>query len=331
MATTRLIPAAAAALAGLMMSAPSAHAIPRTFVSGAGSGAACTRAAPCATFQAAHDATDAGGEVNCVDAGEYGGVTITKSITIDCAGTVGSILAGGIGTAVTINTANVVVRLRNLNINGMVLGTAGIRFGNGAALFVENCVIAAFNSGVPGDGIGIRFAPPTGVTAQLYVTDSMVSGNGRVADGGGIVIQPAGTGTARVSIKRSHLENNTYGIFANGTGGTGSISVQVHDSVSAGSVGDGISAYTTAGAAVASITLERSSSLLNGGNGILAQGSGAFVSLADSTVMSNGTGLRQGSGGSIRSYGDNQLTGNVSDAVCDTISCTIPAEVLTLK
>src|SRR3954469_14065086 len=110
-----------ASIATLLMASDSspAHAIPRTFVSGSGGGAVCSRAAPCATFQAAHDATDSGGEINCVDAGDYGGVTITKSITIDCAGTVGGISGALVATAVTINTASVVVRLRNLTLNGM--------------------------------------------------------------------------------------------------------------------------------------------------------------------------------------------------------------------
>src|SRR5689334_20032246 len=104
-----------------------AHAIPRTFVSGTGAGVACTRAAPCATFSAAHTATDVNGEINCLDAGDFGPLTITKSITIDCAGTAAVISTSGIG--VTINTAGVVVRLRNLMIKG--LGTdsgPGIKF-----------------------------------------------------------------------------------------------------------------------------------------------------------------------------------------------------------
>jgi len=35
-------------------------------------------------FQVAHNATNPGGEINCVDPGEYGGLVITKVITIDC-------------------------------------------------------------------------------------------------------------------------------------------------------------------------------------------------------------------------------------------------------
>src|SRR5947209_11059218 len=103
----------ATGILGFLLSAPVAQAIPRTFVSGTGSGTTCTRTTPCATFQAAHDATDAGGEVNCVDAGEFGAVTVTKSITIDCTGTVGTVATTT--PSISINAAGAVVRLRGLD------------------------------------------------------------------------------------------------------------------------------------------------------------------------------------------------------------------------
>src|SRR5689334_22627863 len=71
-----------------------ANAIPRTFVSGTGSGTTCTRAAPCASFATAQTATDLGGEINCVDAGVFPPAVITKSLTIDCTGTLGATASG---------------------------------------------------------------------------------------------------------------------------------------------------------------------------------------------------------------------------------------------
>ena len=44
----------------------------------------------------------------------------------------------------------------------------------------------------------------------------------------------------------------------------------------------------------------------------------AFVFLANSTVMSNVTGLKA-SGGTIVSYQDNHLTGNVTDGAPNTV------------
>src|SRR3954462_8721482 len=88
--------------AAFALVASSAHAIPRTFVSATGGGAACTRAAPCATFQAAHDATDPNGEITCLNSADFGVVIIIKSITIDCTGALGTITVST-GTGVTIN------------------------------------------------------------------------------------------------------------------------------------------------------------------------------------------------------------------------------------
>src|SRR5689334_18173709 len=109
MSTIACLPAAAM-LALVALVAP-AHAIPTTFVSQTGGGTACTRAAPCASFQAAHDVTDAGGQIICVDPGVFNAAIITKSITIDCSGTIGATASG-----FQVNAPGAVVRLRGLSI-----------------------------------------------------------------------------------------------------------------------------------------------------------------------------------------------------------------------
>jgi hypothetical protein len=56
----------------------------RTWVSGVGDDAnPCSRTAPCKTFPGAISKTAAGGEIDVLDPGGFGSVTITKSITID--------------------------------------------------------------------------------------------------------------------------------------------------------------------------------------------------------------------------------------------------------
>src|SRR6201988_2807710 len=104
-------------------SIPQAQAT-RTWVSGVGDDVnPCSRTAPCKTFAGAISKTAAGGEINCLDPAGYGSVTITKSITIDCAGTLGSILNSSVNginindsASGTPNTADVTIR--NLSING---------------------------------------------------------------------------------------------------------------------------------------------------------------------------------------------------------------------
>jgi len=65
-----------------------------------------------------------GGEIDCLDPGGFGTVTITKAITIDCHEVLAGILSAGV-PAITINAAGANVRLRNLNIDGFETGTKG--------------------------------------------------------------------------------------------------------------------------------------------------------------------------------------------------------------
>ena len=74
-------------LIAAVFSAPTAPAqaqAPRTFVSAAGSDSnPCSFAAPCRHFQAAVNATSAGGEVDALDPAGYGPITISQAITIE--------------------------------------------------------------------------------------------------------------------------------------------------------------------------------------------------------------------------------------------------------
>src|SRR5258708_39937938 len=91
MRTIVLLSAVGAMLAAMLPGTP-AQAAPRTWVSGTGSGGACTRSSPCADFNLAYNATDPGGEINCVDAGDFAGIHLTfpQSSPIHCAGTAGT-------------------------------------------------------------------------------------------------------------------------------------------------------------------------------------------------------------------------------------------------
>src|SRR5215510_4002548 len=85
------------AVAVLLSAAPAHAQATRTFVSGVGNDAdPCSRTAPCRTFAGAIVKTFINGEIDCLDPGGYGAVTITKSITIDCGTTLGSILASSV-------------------------------------------------------------------------------------------------------------------------------------------------------------------------------------------------------------------------------------------
>src|SRR5215218_8354713 len=112
---------AVALVSVLMQASPAQAQATRTWVSGIGDDAnPCSRTAPCKTFAGAISKTDARGEIDVIDPGGFGAVTITKSITID--GGIGSgwasILASGTSGIIINATASDIVTLRNLSING---------------------------------------------------------------------------------------------------------------------------------------------------------------------------------------------------------------------
>src|SRR5262245_34601026 len=121
----------------------------RTWVSGLGDDAnPCSRTAPCKTFAGAISKTIAGGEIDALDPGGFGAVTITKAITIDGGGQIASVLASGTNGIVVQAGTNDVVTLRNLQLNGIRAsgngGLNGVLFLSGNALHVDNCNIFGF-------------------------------------------------------------------------------------------------------------------------------------------------------------------------------------------
>lgn len=297
---------------------PAAGQATRTWVSGVGDDAnPCSRTAPCKTFAGAISKTAAGGEISVLDPGGFGGVTITKSISIVAESAEGGVLVSGTNAIVINAGVNDVVHLRGLIIEGVGTGLNGIRFLAGAALHVENCVITDFRAGSAGNGHGISFRPSG--SSELYVSDTMVGNNGTGSNGGGILVQPTGTGSARVALNRVRMENNVFGFQANGTGSTGGIKVTVFDSVAAGNSFSGFTGTMSAGGAVVDLSIDRSVSANNGTTGVAAGGSLTTVRISNMTINGNGTGLQSVSSGVLASYANNQVDGNTSDGAPSAI------------
>ena len=118
----------------------------RTWVSGVGDDAnPCSRTAPCKTFAGAISKTAPAGEINVLDPGGFGAVTITKSITIDgSGGSIAGVLVSGTNGIVVNAPAGSVVVLRNLDINGLGTGLNGITHVGGGDLHVENTRVYNF-------------------------------------------------------------------------------------------------------------------------------------------------------------------------------------------
>jgi Right handed beta helix region len=284
---------AAGALGMLTASSALAQAT-RTWVSGTGDDAnPCSRTAPCKTFAGAISKTAPSGEINVLDPGGFGAVTITKAITIDGSPVISGVLVSGTNGIVVAAGANDVVILRGLDIDGLGTGLAGINFVNGKALHVEDCRIYGFT------GSGISFAPPG--TSDLFVTHSTIRNNGA----GGIDVIPNGASAfAYAALDDVRLLGNLRGVRAQ-DGAT----VSITRSIVSGSTANGIIAISTTRAA--SMSIDGSISTINGGVGVYSGGALATVRITNSMVTDNaGVGLL-GAGGAIVSFGNNRVAGNL--------------------
>jgi hypothetical protein len=257
----------------------------------------CSRTAPCKTFAGAISKTATNGEINVLDPGGFGGVTITKSITISSEGFEAGVLVSGTNAIVINAPATAVVVLRGLDIEGLGTGLNGIRFLAGGALHVEDCTINNFTR------IGIDFEPSG--ASELFVVDTIVRNTQPAgASVGAILVKPTATGSARATIARSQLLNNQFGLRIEG----GS-KVSVIDSAASANDTNGFLAVGTA-VGIAELTLESSTASNNVLSGVRANQAGAIVYISNMSISGNGDGLSVAGGGAIVSSGNNSVDGN---------------------
>jgi len=188
--------------------APAAEAqATRTWVSGVGDDAnPCSRTAPCKTFAGAISKTAASGEINVMDPGGFGAVTITKAITIRSDHIEAGVLVAGTNGIVVSAGATDTVVLEGLDIDGTTTGLNGVSVTSGSQVYVIRCAIRRFSQN------GINMASNT-TNARIFVLDSIVNLNG-----GGINVQ--GNGTPNLATVQNTLfgSNVTFAAQANGAG-----------------------------------------------------------------------------------------------------------------
>lgn len=293
----------------LIMSAGSAQAqASRTWISGVGDDAnPCSRTAPCKTFAGAISKTAAGGEINCLDPGGFGAVTITKSISLVCDYTEGGILISGTNGIIINAPAGSIVTLKGLDIECLGTGLNGIdHIGAGITLHIHKVQVRNCRGS---GGNGILIAPSSGL-AKVSVADSYITDNGNNTANAGILIRPTGGASANTSVSRVHFENNTNGILLTNSGGGGVSNLVVKDSVVTASSTNGIAVSSNSAAMVA--TVDNTMVSFNVGAGIAVTNAGATLRVGGSTIAGNVTGVSN-SGGTLQSFKNNAIAGNGAD------------------
>jgi len=277
----------------------------RTWVSGVGDDVnPCSRTAPCKTFAGAISKTAPGGEINCLDPAGFGAVTITKSITIDCTGTLGGILASST-TGVIVNGANVVVTLRGLEINGgppNLPGVNGVRVLQANRVSIEDSTIYNFLGASP-NGFGV-IVNNTSTLIRVNIRNTVIRNNGTATSGGGIRLAPTGAGSAQLTMEDVQLLGSFRGLSVGATGTTAGNTVYMTGSRIIGNFDNGIDVQTNANAV--NLMIE-DSAIVNNLRGIVLAGAGASARIGSSTVMGNGPATAVSGGATVLSYRNNQI------------------------
>jgi hypothetical protein len=182
----------------------------RTWVSGVGDDAnPCSRTAPCKTFAGAISKTASRGEISVLDPGGFGGVTITKPITIRGRGATASALVSGTNAIVVNAGANDRVSLVGLDIIGIGTGLNGVRVLNAGRVSIRDVEISGFIRAA------VVVAPGSGGAPRVMINRSTFSENGI-----GVLAGPESNGATRIglSIRNSDISDNHCGIVASSRG-----------------------------------------------------------------------------------------------------------------
>ncbi|NVO13256.1 MAG: right-handed parallel beta-helix repeat-containing protein [Rhodoplanes sp.] len=285
---------------GIAVATPAHAQASRTWVSGVGDDAnPCSRTAPCKTFAGAISKTAALGEINCLDPGGFGAVTITKSITIDCHEVFASILNSGTNGIIinfdSFTDARRTVRIRNINFNGVDTGLNGIRIlgaagAAGSEVFIEDCLI---DGNFGGTGTGITDERTGGGT--LAVLNTTVRNVGVT----GIRLPGAAT-RIDASVDNVRVYNASFGIVA----GT-NVKMMITRSLLFGNTQAGI-----AGSAGSEVNIDHT---VVSSNGIGVSG-GGIVRLSNTDIAFNATAVS----GATQSFGNNRISGNTNVGTAPT-------------
>lgn len=286
----------------------------RTWVSGVGDDAnPCSRTAPCKTFAGAISKTAPGGEIDALDPGGFGALTITKSITLDGGGgQVASVLVQGTNGIVVAAGANDVVIIRNMRLDGLLgggngnAGLNGIRWISGKQLVVENCVIFGFSQ----NGIDIEKSDG----GQAHIINTNVENNGpNGSQLAGVFISNT-VNTVSVDIDGLHTVGNTNGVLAKDFS-----KVSIRDSIAAGNTTDGFVVQSNSSPVATPATMDIVSSMASNNTVAGVQAGGAVtggastMSITNVSSYGNGLSFSIGPGGTINTSANNYFFSNIAN------------------
>jgi hypothetical protein len=281
----------------------------RTWVSGVGDDVnPCSRTAPCKTFAGAISKTAPAGEINCLDPGGFGALTINKALTIKCQYTEGGVLVGPTNGIVINAGVNDRVTLKGLDIFGgnasNLTALSGVKVLSARQVNIIDTEISRFQVGV--DII------PTSAQTSTVIANSHIHDTGvgvRNVPGNNLI-----TFTSAV-LRNDNIQDNVCGVAVSSQGGIGTAVPNATDCDTN---------TTLSGINKLAIVDVFHTGLNFNGTGLLSRGSAATGEIAYDDITGNGNfGLHRLDAGTIRTF--TPATNVVSNnAASDAPSTTAP-------
>ena len=264
----------------------------RTWISGVGDDVnPCSRTAPCKTFAGAISKTSTGGEIDCLDPGGFGTLTITKPITLDCGAGVGGILAAGTnGIVVNTGGASDYIMIRNVTLEGSGTGLSGIYILAGSHVYLEHVKIHNFVN----FGVQVVASAPV----NLAMTDVTITADN--ATGGGVSMTTT-SGLATAELINVRIWNTHPGL----QGRVNSVWTVQDSDLSY----NGVAAKTLEAGSIINLT---KCQINNNGAGAVQSVAGSTIRVMSSTLSQNGVAFTP-NGGVILTDGLNDVNGNGSN------------------
>jgi Right handed beta helix region len=276
----------------------------RTWVSGVGDDAnPCSRTAPCKTFAGAISKTAPGGEIDVLDPGGFGALTITKAISIESDGVIAGVLVSGTNGFVIAAGASDNVVLKGLTFEGLGTGLNGVSVLSAGNVVIENCTINNFVN----QGVSITPGSPS-TSVNVSIKDTNIRNNAAAAPNGfGVYVKPATGVAVDVVLDNVRSENNSGGLRVEAG------RVAARNSLFANNKANGVIATATGTTAV-DLSLEQSMVFANGNDGVVGQspgGGACSVRLSNTSIFDNTVnGVVQTSPCVVTSFINNRLFGN---------------------
>jgi hypothetical protein len=295
----------------LLLPAAPCYAEPTYYVSNGGT-SSCGFDAPCPSLSAAvatmrgqppgeitrircQNITQADGDLISFDAA-YSSIA---NLDIDC--------AGGYLGGLAFSNRNTTVRIRGLNFFGSTINDTpsnknGLRFTGSGALILENCDFRNYS-------LESLIVSPVG-RLNLVIKNSRISNSGS-----GILMNPSLGGSVHATLDNVIIaSNNGGGIKIDST--SGPVTLDVTGSVISGNAGNGINAVAKFSQSM--ISIKDSVIARNGVAGVQANGTHAGILMSTTLLDQNGSATSIAGGGSILSYGNNDIVGPIGSGFSAT-------------